>query len=103
MIEKTNYNIMKVIDKYRVLEDGYRLGCEELLLENIIEDILNRQELTIKKLQNKNKSHKHWMFDETELIKLVAYVDKKNVLNKKKGKKQNDSKSMDRRIRNGIS
>ena len=27
------------------------------------------------------------MFDETELIKLVAYVDKKNVLNKKKGKK----------------
>lgn len=50
---------MKILDKYRVLEDGYRLGCEELLLENIIEDILNRQELTIKKLQNKNKSHKH--------------------------------------------
>nr|DAH13212.1 MAG TPA: hypothetical protein [Caudoviricetes sp.] len=66
MIEKIKYNInniMKVLDKYRVLEDGYRLGCEELLLENIIEDILNRQERTIKKLhlilQNKNKSHKH--------------------------------------------
>lgn len=66
MIEKIKYNInniMKVLDKYRVLEDGYHLGCEELLLENIIEDILNRQESTIKKLhlilQNKNKSHKH--------------------------------------------
>lgn len=46
-------NIMKVLDKYRVPEDGYRLGSEELLLENIIEDILNRQELIIKnKLQS---------------------------------------------------
>lgn len=62
MTKKIKYNInniMKVLDKYRVLEDGYRLGYKELLLENIIEDILNRQELTIKKLQNKNKSHKH--------------------------------------------
>lgn len=52
-------NIMKVLDKYRIPEDGYRLGYEEPLLENILEDILYRQELTIKKLQNKNKSHKH--------------------------------------------
>lgn len=58
MFEKICYNInnvIKVIDKYRVPEDGYRLGSEELLLENIIEDILYRQELTIKKY----KSHKH--------------------------------------------
>lgn len=62
MIEKICYdinNVIKVIDNYRVPEDGYRLGSDELLLENIIEDILYRQELTIKKLQNKNKSHKH--------------------------------------------
>lgn len=55
MIKYNISNVMKVLDKYRILEDGYRLGCEELLLENIIEDILNRQELTIKKLQNKKQ------------------------------------------------
>lgn len=53
---KYNINtIIKVLANYRVPEDGYRLGSEELLLENIIEDILYRQELTIKELQNKIK------------------------------------------------